>query len=244
MVSGVEDFKGTSKPKDIPTFFWRGASKAARERAKREALLKEAAEKHDAAVAKARKYDRVINRAATTEPKPSTTGSASGDFIPAMPVFSNPGGPRGGNHCHREKLQDRSNLMCFRFSNALVASPVGQKEMNNTRAAQAHLIRNGITLSIDYSTVREWDDVSKEASKNKTKVHVGKIFEICVEKGSELPLGDPYAQIQSEAADVALFAELGSSPANMEAVKALDGYGAMPGNKTTQGMANKLTPRR
>ena len=33
--------------------------------------------------------------------------------------------------------------------------------------------------------------MSKEALKNKTKVHVGKVFEICVEKGSELPLGDP-----------------------------------------------------
>ena len=38
-------YKGSSKPKDIPTFLWRGASKAARERAKREALLKEATEK-------------------------------------------------------------------------------------------------------------------------------------------------------------------------------------------------------
>ena len=104
-------YKGTSKPKDIPTFLWRGASKAARERAKSEALLKEAAEKHDAAFAKERKYDRVINRlAATAESKPSTT-----DFIPAMPVFSNPGGTRGGNQCHRDKLQDRSDLMCFQF---------------------------------------------------------------------------------------------------------------------------------
>lgn len=33
-------YKGSSKPKDIPSFLWRGASKAARERAKREALLK------------------------------------------------------------------------------------------------------------------------------------------------------------------------------------------------------------
>ena len=39
-------YKGSSKPKDIPTFLWRGASKAARERAKREALLKEATEKN------------------------------------------------------------------------------------------------------------------------------------------------------------------------------------------------------
>ena len=106
-------YKGTSKPKDIPTFLWRGASKAARHRAKREALLKEAAEKHDAAVAKERKYDRVINLfAATAESKPSTTGDASEDFIPAMPVFLNPGG---------------------------VARRVGQKEINNTPAAQAAL---------------------------------------------------------------------------------------------------------
>ena len=34
--------------------------------------------------------------------------------------------------------------------------------------------------------------------------------------------------VKDEAADVALFAELGSSPANMEAGKALDAYGAMP----------------
>ena len=244
-------YKGSSKPKDVPTFLWRGASKAARERAKREALLKEAAEKHDAAVAKQRKYDRVISRlAATAEHKPSTTGDASEDFIPAMPVFSNPGGSHGGNHCHRDKLQDRSDLMCFQFSNALVARPVGQKEINNTPAAQAALDKEWNNLvnkgAWDYSTVREWDDVSKEAIKNKTKVHVGKIFEICVEKGSELPLGDPMRKfkgrtvfqgnnVKDEAADVALFAELGSSPANMEAGKALDAYGAMPGNKTTQG---------
>jgi len=54
-----KQYKGSSKPKDIPTFLWRGASKAARERAKGEALLKEAAEKHDAAVAKERKYNRL-----------------------------------------------------------------------------------------------------------------------------------------------------------------------------------------
>ena len=83
---------------------------------KREALLKEAAEKHDAAVAKERKEDRVINRsAATAESKPTTSGSVTEDFIPAMPVFSHSGGSRGGKHCHQDKLQDRSDLMCFQF---------------------------------------------------------------------------------------------------------------------------------
>ena len=42
--------------------------------------------------------------------------------------------------------------------------------------------------------------------------------------------------VKDEAADVALFAELvRSSPANMDAGKALDAYGSMPGNRTSQG---------
>jgi hypothetical protein len=243
-------YKGSSKPKEIPPFLWRGASKAARERAKREALLKEAAEKHDAAVAKERKYNRVITKlAATAELKSkSSEDNVPDDFIPAMPVISDSGGSHGGSQCHRDKLHDQSELMCFHYSNALVARPVGQKEINNTPAAQAALEWNKLLSkgAWDYSTVREWSDVSKEAIKNKTKVHVGKAFGICVEKGSELPQGDPMRKfkgrtvfqgnnVKDEAADVALFAELGSSPANMEAGKALDAYGAMPGNKTTQG---------
>ena len=158
--------------------------------------MKEAAEKHDAAVAKERKYNRVIDRlAASAKPKPKDVENVPDDFIPAMPVISNPGGSHGGNHCHRDKLKDQSELMCFHFSNALAARPVGQKEINNTPAAQAALDKEWNNLTSkgawDYSTVREWEDVSREAIKNKTKVHVGKIFEICVEKGGELPLGDP-----------------------------------------------------
>jgi hypothetical protein len=51
-------YEGSSKPKGVPTFLWFWASKAARKRAKKETLLKEAAEKHDAAVDKERKYNR------------------------------------------------------------------------------------------------------------------------------------------------------------------------------------------
>ncbi len=41
------------------------------------------------------------------------------------------------------------------------------------------------------SIVREWEQVALEARKNKRKVHVCRIFDTCVEKGSELPIGDP-----------------------------------------------------
>ena len=49
--------------------------------------------------------------------------------------------------------------MCFHFLNALVARPVGQKELNNTPAAQAALDKEWNILvnkrAWDYSTVRE-----------------------------------------------------------------------------------------
>ena len=35
----------------------------------------------------------------------------SDDFIPAMRVIPNSGGSHGGNHCHRDKLQDQSELI-------------------------------------------------------------------------------------------------------------------------------------
>eukprot|EP00439_Symbiodinium_sp_Y106_P064584 s1347_g10.t1 len=35
----------------------------------------------------------------------------------------------------------------------------------------------------DMASVREWEEISKEAKKKGKKVHVGKVFEICVEKG-------------------------------------------------------------
>ena len=77
------------------------------------------------------------------------------------------------------------------------------------------------------------------------KIHVGKVFEICVEKGSELEKGNPLRKykgrtvfqgnnVKDEASETALFAELGSSPANMEAGKSIDCYGCMPGNKVSQ----------
>ena len=38
---------------------------------------------------------------------------------------------------------------------------------------------------------REWADVAAEATGSDSKVHVGTVFGICVEKGSELDADDP-----------------------------------------------------
>jgi hypothetical protein len=66
-----------------------------------------------------------------------------------------------------------------------------------------------------------------------------------VEKGSELPVGDPNRkykgrvvfqgnQVKDECWDVAMFNELSSAPASMEAGKACDAYGLLQGFCTQQ----------
>ena len=72
-----------------------------------------------------------------------------------------------------------------------------------------------------------------------------RIFELCVEKGSELPEGDPARkfkgrsvfqgnQVKDENWNNAMFAELGSSPAALQAAKLVDAYGLLPGHTTEQ----------
>lgn len=92
---------------------------------------------------------------------------------------------------HREKI----NPPNLRLVNSLVARPVNKREIRaNPKAQEAldlewkKLVKKDVWL---YDTVPEWKDVSNRAKKPGEKVHVGKVFEICVEKGSELhPEGD------------------------------------------------------
>ena len=81
--------------------------------------------------------------------------------------------------------------------------------------------------------VREFPDVQREAQHQKRKMHIGRIFEICSQKGSELPEGHPDQKwkgrsvfqgnkVSDENDGHAIFAELGSSPASMEAAKIID----------------------
>ena len=90
-------------------------------------------------------------------------------------------------------------------------------------------------------------------------VHVGRIFDICVEKGSELPEFIDTAEgrvlnpdrkykgrgvfqgnhVKDENFEVAMFQELSSCPATMEASKCADFYGLMKGNKIEQADAEQ-----
>ena len=160
---------------------------------------------------------------------------------PAMPVT------HGRVECHRErfahlcvdKLDDIADSMY-----ALVAKILQQPEIQRTPAAKAALDKEWQKL-VDKGCwiekqVREYDQVASEAQKKKLKVHFGRVFEICTLKGSELKEGDPNRKykcrsvfhgnkVLDENSDHALFAELGSSPASMEAGKIIDVYGSQPG---------------
>ena len=93
----------------------------------------------------------------------------------------------------------------------------------------------------DYASVREWREVAAEADKQGIKAHVGRIFDICVEKNSELPEGDPNRKykgrvvfegchVKDEHNNWAIFSEITSCPATMEAGKAADAFGLLPGH--------------
>jgi hypothetical protein len=97
----------------------------------------------------------------------------------------------------------------------------------------------------DISSVREWYQVAKEATSANKKVHVGRIFPIVVEKNAELPTGHPDRkfkgrivfggdQVTDEHNATAIFQELATSPASLEASNILDAYSLLPGNTGEQ----------
>ena len=132
---------------------------------------------------------------------------------------------------HRPKIPEH----CFPFS-ALVARPVGKKEIQNTPSAQAAMDKEWLKLvnaEVWLPCAREWSDVVAEARRMNKTVHVGRVFEICVEKGSELPERDPGRKFKGRSVfqgnnvrdhnwNWAEFQELSSAPASMTASKISD----------------------
>ena len=234
-------YKNSSKPKDIPPFVWQAMSQKERRSAIAEEQRKLALEEKERKRAKRVKAVPMIGTLKMTPNE--LEENLECEFIPAMPVCQmNPQKHRV--KCVRLGIQSGEKAI-----NTLVARPVGKKEIRaNPKAQQAldveweKLVKKN---AWQYETVSEWKVIADKAKKSGKKVHVGKVFEICVEKGSELPEGDKLRKfkgrtvfqgnnVKDESSDVALFSELGSSPATMEAGKAVDAYGAQPGFITQQ----------
>ena len=239
-------YNKSSKPKDIPPFVWQAMSIKARREAIREEQVKIAAKEAEKKL-KARS-EAELKR--LEKKKPGATNiinqfhkAYEEDQVPTMPTCAY------SEQRHRIKLARVSIQSGERAINTLVARPVNRKEIRSSPKAQEaldiewnKLVKKTAWL---YDTVAEWKTVSEKAKKSGKKVHVGKVFEICVEKGSELPVGHKLRKfkgrtvfqgnnVKDENSDTALFSELGSSPATMEAGKAVDAYGSQPGHTAEQ----------
>jgi hypothetical protein len=158
---------------------------------------------------------------------------------PSMPVFVGDDKTK-----HRFKIPVTEPVF-----NALVVRSVGRKEMLNTPDAMKamdvewnKLVRQ-IVWEMD--SVMEYDEVVARAKKLGIKIHFGDVFGICGLKGSELPKEDPGRKwkgrfvfrgscVKDEMNNNAIFDELSSSPATLEASKAVDAYGLIPGNSSSQ----------
>ena len=89
--------------------------------------------------------------------------------------------------------------------------------------------------------VREWDDVADEARRAGTEASLGYLFGLCTEKNSEQPEGHPSRKykgrvvfqgnrVVSQNWQRAIFEDLGNAPATMDASRAADCYGRVPGH--------------
>ena len=156
--------------------------------------------------------------------KPASDPTPNGDgSYPAMPVTPDDHSEHSDKLARSAPISDDEIMSLM----AMVARPVGKKELMQNAKAQASLDVEWEKLmkkkAWEMESDRGWEDVSSSAQKCGRKVHVGKIFEICVEKGSGLPEGDPLRKfkgrtvfqgnnVKDESNDTALFSELGSSP--------------------------------
>ena len=85
--------------------------------------------------------------------------------------------------------------MCPTAFNACVARPVAKKEMLDTPLAMQAMEKEWDRLWKQdvwgHTGIRERPDVAKEAQRKGKTVHLGWLFGLCVQQGSELPDGDP-----------------------------------------------------
>ena len=155
----------------------------------------------------------------------------------------------------------RSKAPAHGIYNACVARPVKPAELRTNTAAQAAMQTEWTRLRQvkrpdgshgvwDESGVREWSAVRSEAKRIGKQVYVGLVFGIVVEKNHELDPSDKRRKykgravfqgnnVRDEYGNWAIFAELGSSPATMEAARAADAYGLFPGHAVQQSDAEQ-----
>ena len=182
-------------------------------------------------------FVEVINPVAASVPIEKHPPSSDSQGTPMMPCT------HFVKDDHRERLG--SSLMGSIVGSALVARPVGRKEMLNDPEALESMMKEwkgqwsaGV---YDFKVVREYDDVLKEASNKGEEIHMARVHGICVEKHSELPKEDKRRkfkgrgvllgnQVKNQNLEAAFFQDLGNSPASFESSRWADMFGCLPGH--------------
>ena len=174
---------------------------------------------------------------------------------PAMPVVENVYEPHRSpmRELVEEKIAELQEGLNFELF-AAVARVLTKAEIGQSKDAQKaldvewqKLIDKGVW---DENRVTECRQVVSDAQKKGEKIHIGRIFEICSIKGDELPEGHPQRKYKGrtcfqgnnvfdENSDYAIFSEMSSSPASMEAAKVLDAFGSQPGYAKQQADARQ-----
>ena len=171
------------------------------------------------------------------------------ELTPGMPCDA----PR--KQAHRSKHPDGD------FYSAFVARSVKPSEVRTNLEAQSAMQKewdrlravvrpDGTKGCWDEHLVQEWSCVRKDAKRRGTKANVGLVFGIVVEKNHELPEGHASRKykgravfqgnnVRDENGAWAVFQELSSCPATMEAARAADAYGLMPGHACQQSDATQ-----
>ena len=134
-------------------------------------------------------------------------------------------------------------------ANVAVARSVNKAEMKLSpkalAAMNAEWTRHQEIKTWLEDKVENWRDVQERARRSGKQIHIGRVFPILVEKNSELDEDDPLRKfkgrvvydgsfVRDQDGNVALFQELSSCPATMQAGKAADGHGCFPGHTIEQ----------
>ena len=177
------------------------------------------------------------------------------DADEAMPRL--PCAPSRMHPTHREKTGQHQLP-----DNACVARPVRGAELKEKPAPQAAMQRewdrlrsvvrpDGTLGCWDEHLVREWRDVRRDARAEGKQAHVSLAFGIVVEKNAELCLAEPFYKgravfqgrnVRDVNGEWAIFQELGSCPATMEAARCADAYGPLHGHTVQQLDAGQAHP--
>ena len=196
----------------------------------------------------------------TCAPQANALGGSSERFaVPSMPIEHCDYEPHRSNMCAlvEDKLSEIQKKLDFDlFAN--VAKVLTKHEISKSPGAQKALDAEWEKLlnkkTWDQSRVKECRSIVEDAKRKGEKVHIGRIFEICTLKGSELPEGDPNRKhkgrtcfqgnnVFDESSDYAIFAEMSSSPASWRQRRSSTLMGHNLATRKSRPMPDRLTPR-